>query len=863
MELLERASQLENLGAALRKVESGEGSVALVYGEAGIGKTSLVEQFIKANEKSWRILSGACDLLFTPRPLGPLRDIALQTHGELLSLFESEASREAIFSACLSELRSQPTIVVIEDIHWADEATFDLLKYLSRRIRQTSALLLLTYRDDGAGADHPLRLLLGDLASSHRLHRIPLASLSREVVSELAKTRSVDGNELFRLTNGNPFFVTEVLAGGTGIPETVRDVVLARAARLSTSAHRVLEAAAVIGVRAESWLLSQVAANDAESIGECVSGGMLQPQGQNYAFHHELARQIIVDAIDPRRKTALHRLTLAALKDSPDARHDLARLANHAEGTGDPQAVLKYAAAAARQASAASAHREAAALYELTLRYAGSLSDSERAQTLEAYAIELAFGGRMTERGGVLQEAVDLRDSIGDRLRQGANLASLALNACLLGQNPESEQASQAAISILEMLPPSAELAEAYLAQCYIRMEHGDFAQSLVAGEKAIALAETFGEVELVARVYNYMGSVTMAVDYERGRALLERSLSIAKKADLPFALAGALTNLVEKLIEVYELDDAERFLAKGISYATEHDDDYHLQQMLVCHSTIRFYRGDWSGAREIARKVLLKPQLDVETRTYALLALARAGLRAGDAEAWPVLGEAVNLAEDAGSLPRLGAARASWAEARWIAGHQDDIPGGIAFAYQLALSKDHPWFAGQLAFWRWRAGEEFTPPEWIARPFALHIAGNWRGAAEEWERRGCPYEQAMALMDGDEAAQFAALELFEHLGAYPIIEKLRHNMRAAGVRSIPRGPTSATRGHRFGLTSRELEVLSCLGKGSSNTIIARELSLSTRTVEHHIASILQKMGVQSRAEVVAVALKEGLLPPG
>src|SRR6266542_2691184 len=135
MELLERASQRRNMDSALAQAKAGQGCVALVYGEARIGKTKLVEHFVNQHKTSWRILQGVCDSLFTPRPLGPLHDIAVQTSGTLLSLLNSETNRGAIFSASLNELKEQATVLIIEDIHWADEATLDLLKYLGRRIR--------------------------------------------------------------------------------------------------------------------------------------------------------------------------------------------------------------------------------------------------------------------------------------------------------------------------------------------------------------------------------------------------------------------------------------------------------------------------------------------------------------------------------------------------------------------------------------------------------------------------------------------------------------------------------------------------------------------------------------------------------
>jgi DNA-binding CsgD family transcriptional regulator len=860
MELLERETQLQLLNSALAQAKDGQGCIALVYGEAGIGKSSLIEQFTHAHQQDWRTLSGVCDSLFTPRPLGPLHDIALQTQGQLLAALEAESNRGAVFSSCLRELSIQPTILIVEDIHWADEATLDLLKYLGRRIRQTDAMLILTYRDDEVGMDHPLRLLLGDLASSHALLRVAVSALSKSAVQSLAQGKSVDTAALHRLTNGNPFFVKEVLAGESGVPATVRDAVLARTVRLSVAARSILEAAAVIGSRIEPWVLSKVSNAENVNIEECIARGMLQSQGDLYAFRHELVRQTILESISPQRKIALHRAVLTALKESPETRNDVARLANHAEETRDANAVLEYAPAAARQASTTSAHREATRLYELALRFADWLPPAEHAKLLEAYRRELDFKNRIADEIPVLQKAIAIWHALDDRLQEGVNLEYLAEVFHLLGRNTESEEMSKAAIEMLEALPPSAELARAYKGQCYIRMMHRDCAEAIVWGEKAIALAERFEDRETLARTYDYLGSAMLILDYEQGRTLLEKSLVLGRQGNLTFTVAGAFDHLGEISVEVYQLANANSYLTQGMKHSTERDDDYHLQSMLPSWALTRLYQGRWADAAQIIAQTLGRSDLNIEARSYTLLALGRLHARQGLADALAILDEALKLSMLADSVPHMSRIQIARVEAAWLADQDvEALLEETSLIYNLIVSKKHPWIVGELAFWRWRAGEEISPPVWIAKPFALQMAGDWGGAAQEWKLRGCPYEQALALMDGDDTAQLEALEIFERLGAIPVLEKLKQKMRTQGAR-IPRGPRPATRENPFGLTAREMEILHSLAKGLSNHAIAHQFSLSTRTVEHHIASILQKMDVQTRAEAVALASKQHLL---
>ena len=864
MELLEREGCLRDLRVALQDAGGGAGRVALVSGEAGIGKTTLVEQFVRQHASGMHVLWGACDALFTPRPLGPLHDMAPQAHGDWEVLLTPDPDRGTILSAVLAELQQRPTIAVFEDVHWADEATLDLLRFVGRRIMSTSALLIVTYRDEELGPHHPLRMVLGDMASSPAVRRIPLPLLSEQAVRVLVGERAIDAVTLHHKTGGNPFFVTEVLSNaGAGLPPTVRDAVHARAARLSPSALTVLHAGAVIGPRIEAWLLAEVAGADAQAADECLAVGMLVEQGECLAFRHELARQTILESISPTGRIALHRMTLDALRAHPATRGDPVRLAHHAEGAGDHEAVLAHAPAAARQAAAASAHRSAAALYALALRHAGDyLPPDSHAGLLEAYAEQCDYVGRQTEGITARWEAVDIWRKLGNSLKQGENLASLMRMLSIVGQSAEAQQVSQASIEILEALPPGRGLALAYRVRATQSLVERDTDEALAWAEKALSLAEQFQDAEVLAAVHSTIGTCWLFLDYERGCSYLERCLAMAADAGVEGRVAHIYTNLGSGSGELHRFHSAARYLARGISYAAARDLDTHRLYMLAWQAVTDLYLGRWREAGETAAEVLHMSGATANSRITALVALGRLRARQGDSSHRATLDEALELATCAGNLQRLGPVRAARAEAAWLAGDHNRALEEARAIYDMAVEKRHPWIAGELAFWRWRAGEEIVPASWFAKPFALNIAGAWHGAADEWQRLGCPYEQARALADGDTAAQATALAIFKRLGAWSASDVLRRRMRAEGTPHIPRGPRPATRKHPFCLTAREIEVLGLLAEDLTNSEIAARLHLSAKTVDHHVSAILTKLQVHSRIAAAAIARQELLTNP-
>ncbi len=864
LELLEREAELQVLVSALAQARAGRGCIALVSGEAGIGKTSFVEHFVAAHGLAMCVLKGNCDPLFTPRPLGPLYDIARKSSAALLAQLEGETPRAGLFSTLFDQLCTarEPIIFIVEDIHWADEATLDLIKFLGRRIAQTRALLLLTYRDDEVGAHPSLRMVLGDLAASKAALRIELPRLTVDAVRRLAAGRSFDPIALHRQTSGNPFFVTEVLSSATGgLPATVRDAVLARAAGLQPAGRNVLEAAAVIGGRIEHAVLERVLGGAAEGLAACIQAGMIEATGNGFGFRHELAREAILMDLDPARRRELNRSALEVLKESSVRRGDLAQLVQYAEGAGNTEAVLGYGLAAARAAAIVGAHREAVAHYARVLRHAGDRPLPERARLFEAYAEECAIVDDLAEAIRARREAIELWRKAGDRLKEGENLAELAWPLVRSGQNAAAEAASHGAIEVLRAMPSTRQVAVAYLVQAHLRMLDRDRPVAVRLGRKAIDLATRFQDVATVARAELVVGSAMLVAGDDKGRLHLDRSLDLARQHGLDSLVGLIQLNTGSSYGEQYRFADAERHLAEGIAFTRDHDLDHANHYMCAWLALTRLYQGRWSEARDIATSVLAWPNASALSRIMALVAVGRVRARRGEPGASAALDEALDLALPTDTLQRLAPVRAARAEAAWLAGDPGRAAAEARAIYDLALKYRHRWHVGELSFWRRLAGEEVAPPTWSAPPFLLQIKGNWRRAATAWEGLGCPYEQARALADGDAAAQGAALEIFIGLEAAPAAAALRQRMRSAGLRHIPRGPRATTRHNPFGLTEREMQILGCLARGLTNGRIGAQLHVSPKTVDHHVSSVLGKLGAASRGEAARIAGERRLLP--
>lgn len=863
--LLEREGPLAILTGLLDEATSQAGRLVFVEGEAGIGKSSLLGRFREVVPAATRFAVGTCDPLSTPHPLGPLIDVVAGIGGATERLLGEGADRDRVFRAFLAELTAGPgpMVVAFEDVHWADEATLDLLRFLGRRIESSRSLLIVTYRDDEVGRMHPLRVVVGDLGTSPAVRRLPLGRLSEESVEVLARSSRVDPLELHRLTGGNPFFVTEVLeAAPGGIPATVRDAVLARAARLSPAGRRTLEAAAVIGAIAERWLL-QAALDEEAQTDECVARGVLLAKGDAYAFRHEIARDTILDSIDPASRAALNTRILAALRTLPDPERPIARMAHHAEEAGDGAAVLEFAPEAGRRAASLGSHREAAGQFARAVRFADLLPPSERGDLLEAYAAEHSVTDRTDLARDALEDAVATWRAEGDRRREGAALSQLAMSLVAGGRNADADAAAEGAIDLLEPLPDGPEKVDAYAIRAYLYMLDRQSGEAIAAGRRAIEAGRAVeGAAGSVVRAYNTVGSARILLGDDGGRDDLEESLRLALEAGNHRGVAVAYSNLGSAFGEMYHFADADRYLAAGIAYATEHDNDISRFYTEAWQALSHLHQGRWSEAAESASRVLVRPNVATWSRIMASLAVGRLRARRGDPDAWAALDEALALSEQTGTLQRLGPVRAARAEAAWLAGDQTRAALEASAVLPLAIKHRHPWHMGELNYWLAKSGEPIVETDGLAAPYALQLAGRSAEAARAWEALNCPYEAARALLDGDDIAAIqGAHATFDRLGARPAAAIAARRLRELGAPSIPRGRRPATRGNPAGLTPRELEILRLVAGGLRNDEIATRLFLSTRTVDHHVSAVLAKLGVERRTDVATAAARLGIDP--
>ena len=680
-------------------------------------------------------------------------------------------------------------------------------------------------------------------------------------MAELGRRAGRPTAGLRALTGGNPLLVTEVLAAAdTGVPPTIRDLVLARLAGLAADAQEVVRLVAVVPTRTELWLLERALGPPAAAVEACLAGGLLVAGPDAVGFRHELLRRAVEGSLSALARRELNRRVLEVLAGAPEEAVDVARLAHHAREAGEVEAVLRYAPEAARQAAAVAAHREAAGHYRAALANADRLPAEARADLLEGLSVEAYLSGLAAEAVSARTAAVALREADGDLERVGEGLRWLSRLHWWDDSRQAAEAAAARAVAVLETLSPGHQLAMAYSHQAQLDMLANRLEPALAWAGRALELARRLDDRETLTHALTNIGSVRLHDEDQGGRADLEEAFAVAEAAGFEDHAARALVNLATVPLEVRRYGHAHQDLERAITFAKTHDLTGYVEHLLGNRARLRLEQGDWAGAERDAQAALAER---VHTSIRVVEALTVLGLlqaRRGDPAAAATLQEATERAFATSELQWLVPVAAARAEHAWLDGDDGRAAEEADRVLALATGVGQRWYAGELALWLRLAGAPPREPVAVAEPYRLLLAGDWRASADAWRELGCPYHRALALGCGDrDEALLEALSLLDGLGARQTAQRLRRQLRQRGNLRVPRGPTRATAANPAGLTDRQVEVLGLLAQGLSNPEIAARLSLSAKTVEHHVSALLAKLGAGSRREAAAAARRLGI----
>jgi DNA-binding CsgD family transcriptional regulator/tetratricopeptide (TPR) repeat protein len=854
--VLERDDELASMGEAVSRAALGRGGVVLLHGEAGIGKSTLVAALRARLPEDARLLVGHCDDLATPRPLGPLRDIAPTAGAELARALRDGTDRDALFQALHDELTwpGHATVLVVEDVHWADHATLDTLRFLVRRVADLPALLLLTYRDDLA-REHPLHPLLALCHASPTVTDLAPAPLSEAAVRTLAGNARPDVATVHAVTGGNPFFVHEALAATDSgrVPTSVVESVLARLGRLKPSSRDSVEQLSVLTAPADRRLVEALVAGGIGSLVEAEEQGLLAIAPDRVGFRHELTRRAVLDALPTARRAGLNTVALAALESAQDL-PDPAQLVHHAVEAGDIAGVVRLGPEAASVAASRGSHREAAAHYRVVLAHRDAFTAERQAELLQASAIECyAVGDHGRSSLPDQQESVRLRRALPDPVALGNALRWLSRIAWWSGNRSLADEAGAEAVAVLSACADKQELALAHSNLSQLAMLAARREQAVEQAELAIALAREVHDDGVLTHAMNNLGTALWAVGDPRGRPMLQEALDLALETHQHEHATRAYCNLVWQLCANHELADAAVLVERGIAHAERAEHVVFWKYLHVEKAMIKLALGEWDEAERLAANGL---DATDPVRSSAVTVIATVQVRRG--EATDLVDEAWQLATRLDELQRTGPAAVLVCENAWLRDDEETIRRIGSEVHSEAIRLHSPAWTASLGFWLGRVGVHVDVLT-TDSPYALMGRGEWRAAASAWANRGYPYETALALSLSDEpAALIDALARLDALGAGPLARRVRRELRDRGVAGVPRGPRPETRRNLAGLTARQLEVLDLVADGLTNADIASRLVLSVRTVDRHVTAVLEKLGARSRTDAVVMAHDQG-----
>ncbi|MCH7772618.1 MAG: hypothetical protein IIA49_16645 [Bacteroidetes bacterium] len=675
------------------------------------------------------------------------------------------------------------------------------------------------------------------------------------------KNAGIKSNNLYERTGGNPFYVTEVLAYKIDeLPSSIKEAVIARTSKLSDNTKEFLKIVSVIPSRVEIELLRKLSNEVEDHIDQCINKAILTTENNLISFRHELARLAILNSIPEMKRIQLHQKVLNCLLEDNNQQALLARIVHHAAEAGDKNTIIKYAPQAAKQAALLGSHREAAANYLTAIKYSEDLSVEKKLELYNGRYYECYLIGQIEDAIEACKLTQEILIDLDDSLQLGENYRRLSRLMWYSDKHIKCVEYIQKAIKILENLPPGHQLAMAYSNRSQIFMLEEKTNLAVEWGEKAIRLARNLNNAEIEIHALNNIGTAKMRADDDNGEPILKKSLSLALQKGFDDQAVRAYINLGCNNLSRRKLEIARKYFAKGIEHCNIKDLDIHKSFMMGEISKISLDVGNWDEAVEKAEMVLKQKNANIIDKIIPLSVIGIVRARRNDPGALIALDEAVSLSVHSGEFPDNLVAKITKAEAYWLLNKFDLIVNEIKTSYLNVIDSNNTWKIGELAFWLWKAGKLSEVPATMAKPYLLQINGDWKGAADEWKKLGCPYQEALALADGNEESKRKALAILESLGATATVNLLKHQMRESGIKKIPKGPRESTKQNPAGLTGRQMDVLKLLTEGLSNSQIAGKLFISPKTVDHHISAILSKLNLHSRTEAAAFAQSGGML---
>ncbi len=766
----------------------------------------------------------------------------------------------------------KPLVLIIEDLHWADQKSLDWLQFMGRRLSQIPVLLVATYRDDELGASHPLLNTIAVIPAG-RTERLAIRPLTMGAVRELCRESPERAKNLHKVTGGNPFFVTELLAAdghSSKVPGSVSDVISARLGGLPAQTQRFLEFAACSPRELPLATINELELGDIEAHCELACArNILVPTSTSYRFRHELVRIATYARMTPTRRQKAHASFLQKLLNRTGHRPPLDLIVHHAEGAQEVEKILSYAPAAARQAAQFGAHREAANHLRTALRFIEQASAEQAAMIYEQWAYEAGLSLAIDDE--VIQareQAIALWRQLGRADKIGENLSWLSRMHWYRGEAERAQRYVEEAIRTLEHSAPSANpaRARAFALRAQYFMLQDNMADAITWGQQAYENAVQADDQEMIAHALNTIGTAKLFRGNADGETQLRESLDLALTHGFHEQAARVYTNLSECLIENGCIDKAEQLLEEGIAFDSNHDLDSWTYYLVGRKAQLRFEQDRYDEAILIAESVLARENQTLLMKMPAMIVLARAKLRRGDDDAQTLLAAAADAALRINEPQYTIAVELATMESCVLQNRTEEVTAAIKRVRQLDPALISPRKAGELLLWSWFADTELGADynEALPSAFAHFCAGRFDQAAADFAQRGMRYLGAwsrLASKTTDETS--AARALLESIGAAGALQ----SQLLYGPASMPAarkpGRYKAASAHPYNLTKQEQKVLAMLADGLSNTAIADQLSRSRRTIENHVSSVLSKLHCKNRLEAALRVQSEPWILPG